>query len=58
MSKAASTCPQCHKPLGDHTVTIAEHDRDTTAVGDWTLCSWACAHALTKRHLKSGRDKH
>ena len=50
-------CAQCHVGLADHRITIAEDDRSTYAVGEWALCSWACARELVIRVLRMGGDE-
>ena len=44
-------------PLGDRTVTISEKDTLTTALSEWTFCSWLCARSVTNRQVRSGRDE-
>ena len=43
---APQLCSQCNTPLGERRVAITERDTDSTAVSDWTFCSWACAREL------------
>jgi hypothetical protein len=57
-SAAAELCSQCLTRLGARRITIVERDIASTAVSDWTLCSWACARELVIRFVRLGRDEH
>ena len=57
-STAPQLCSQCRTPLGPRRVIITERDTGSSAVSDWTLCSWACARDLVVRFVRLGRDEH
>jgi hypothetical protein len=42
--------------MGRRRVVVTETVADSAAVNDWAMCSWACAHELVTRMLRSGRD--
>lgn len=51
------SCHWCHEAIEAQTVVVTETERASTAVNDWILCSWACAHELVTRMLRSGRGQ-
>jgi hypothetical protein len=51
-----AVCHWCHSDMGRRRVVVTETVADSSAVTDWAMCSWACAHELVTRMLRSGRD--
>jgi hypothetical protein len=48
-------CRKCRAELGGLRVTITEQATTTTAISEWTFCSWACARDLVVRMDRLGR---
>ena len=51
-SPAPQVCARCNSPLGAHRVAIVETDVGSTAVSEWTFCSWECAREHTIRMVR------
>ena len=49
-------CHWCHGEFSGTELVVAERDPDAPSVNEWVLCSWACAHELVTRMLRTGRD--
>lgn len=50
------SCYWCRGPMGPTHLRIAHADPSASWVNDWLLCSWACAHELVARELRSADD--